>query len=173
MVLFLCLKPDGEVREVDKNLSDKFQLDETIGLQYLKGVVDNKGKGKIERLTIWDFNNYKIYIYGWTKGSDDILTNHSLPNPLNNQKIYGDLLCFLTINNEIIDFTEGFYLDFFQNNWEDNPENDDEELEEELEEVDKMDDSEDEEMNEEDTNILEFIILTNEELQIEPEYLGI
>jgi hypothetical protein len=170
MVLFLCLKPDGEVREVDKNISNKIQLDETIGLQYLKGVVDNKGKGKIERLTIWDFNNYKIYIYGWTKGSDDILTNHSLPAPLNNSKIYGDLLCFLTSNNEIIDFTEGFYLDFFQNNWEDNPdeelEDDEEENDSEKEEIEEIDD-------EDDVNTLEFLILTNEELKVEPEYLGI
>jgi hypothetical protein len=174
MVLFLCLKPDGEVREVDKNLSNKFQLEETIGLQYLKGVIDIKGKGKIERLTIWDFNNYKIYIYGWTKGSEDILTNHSLPSPLNNCKIYGDLLCFLTSNNEIIDFTEGFYLDFFQNNWEDNPEEDEEE--EDAEELDEEDEneSEDDEIDEEEhTNPLELLILTNEELQLESEYLGI
>jgi len=169
MVLLLCLKPDGEVREVEKNLSDKFVLDETISLQYLKGVIDNKGKGKIERLTIWDFNNYNIYIYGWTKGSDDILTNHSLPNPLHNEKIYGDLLCFLTNDsNVIIDFTEGFYLDFFQNNWEDNPE---EEEEEEEDEEDKF--SEDEEIDDEETNTLELLIITDEELKLEPEYLGI
>ena len=169
MVLFLCLKPDGEVREIDKSLNSKLTLDDTIGLQYLKGVIDTKGKGKIERLNIWEFNGFHIYIYGWTKGTDDILSNHSLPSPLNDTKVYGDLLCFLVSNGVIIDFTEGFYLDFFENNWEDNP--DEEELEEDEEDEEEI--LEDEEVEEEDIDTVEIVVVSNEELQLEPEYLGI
>lgn len=169
MVLFLCLKPDGEVREVEKTINNKFVLDETICLQYLKGIIDNKGKGKIERINIWEFNGYHIYIYGWTKGPDDILSNHSLPYPLNSQKIYGDLICFLTSNGVMIDFTEGFYLDFFQNNWEDTPEDDEEELDEEDEA--EIDEEEDEELEDDGIDTVELVISYNEELQMEPEYL--
>ena len=173
MVLFVCLKPDGEVREVDKNINNKFGLDETMSLQYLKGVIDNKGKGKIIRLHIWDFCGNKIYIYGWTAGNSEILSNHSLPSPLNNQKCYGDLLCFLVSNNSIIDFTEGFYLDFFQNNWEDEPcEDDDDDDEVKSDDEDDEDDEDNEDIDDENENTIEIVLATsNDELQLEPEFI--
>ena len=170
MVLFVCLKPDGEVREVDKNINNKFELDETISLQYLKGVIDNKGKGKIQRLHIWEFGGNDIYIYGWTEGNAEMLSNHSMPSPLNNQKYYGDLMCFLVSNGNIIDFTEGFYLDFFQNNWEDEPYEDDDEDEDDEEEIK----SEDEEIDDEIEDTIEIILTTaDDELQLEPEFIEV
>ena len=169
MVLFLCLKPDGEVKEVEKTLNPKFKLEDTLALQFLKGVLENKGKGKIEKLFIWTFQGYQIYIYGWKKGAADQINSHSLPKPLQEETFYGDMLCFLvSSNNEIVDFNEGFYLDFFQNDWEEAAED---EIEEEL-----SDNEEVIEIVEEDDDDLpiqeEVQIVFIDELAIEPEYMG-
>lgn len=172
MVLFLCLKPDGEVKEVDKTLNPKFQLDETLSLQYLKGVIENKGKGKIERLYVWNFQYNQIYIYGWKKGSHEQINNHSLPKPLNEDTFYGDLVCFLVCNDQMIDFTEGFYLDFFQNDWE---EADDDEMEcdeEEIVEIEELEEDDDDEELAEPVIIHEIQYQYSDELSMEPEYVG-
>ena len=173
MVLFLCLKPDGEVKEVEKVLNPKFQLDETLSLQYLKGVIECKGKGKIERLFIWTFQGNQIYIYGWKKGQPDQINSHSLPKPLHEESFYGDLLCFLVCNEQLIDFTEGFYLDFFQNDWEEADEDDEIECDEEIIEIEKLDE-------EDEDDETELVIIEEEakygysdELVMEPEYMGI
>ena len=65
MVIFLLLKPDGDVIDVDKNLSSSFKLEDTISLISVKGVITNKGKGKIERLNIWQ---HKTVIYTYMDG---------------------------------------------------------------------------------------------------------
>lgn len=168
MVLFLCLKPDGEVKEVEKTLNPKFALEDTLALQFLKGVLENKGKGKIEKLFIWTFQGYQIYIYGWKKGIPDQINSHSLPKPLNEDTIYGDMLCFLVSNNQIIDFNEGFYLDFFQNDWEEAAE--DEEIEETLSDNEEIVEIVEEE--DDDLPVQEVQIVYVDELTIEPEYMG-
>lgn len=176
MVLFLCLKPDGEVREEDKSINSKFELGETISLQYLKGIIDNKGKGKIQQLHVWEFGGNQIYIYGWCSGNSEMVSNHSLPSPLHDQKFYGDLVCFLVSDNKLIDFSEGYYLDFFQNNWEEEPL--DEEDEDDEEEASDNEELYPDEVDNNDDNVemdtIE-IILTNtyDELQMEPEYFEI
>jgi len=169
MVLFLCLRPDGDVKEIEKTLNSKFKLEESLSLQYIKGVLENKGKGKIERLYIWTFNGYQIYIYGWKKGCPDQINSHSLPKPLNEDTFYGDMLCFLVSQSEIIDFNEGFYMDFFQNEWE----------EAENEELEILSDNEEEIENstiedDDDDHIIthEIQIVYTDELEIEPEYMG-
>jgi len=121
-MMFLCLKPDGDVCEVKRSLNPKFVVgDTTLGLQYLKGVVETKGRGKIERLCSWDFQGNTVYMYGWRNGADDIVSCHSLPKPLDKERVYGDILCFMTATTmdedgtpPILDFTEAMYLDFFQ-----------------------------------------------------------
>lgn len=171
MVLFLCLRPDGEVKELEKTLNPKFKLEDTLGLQYLKGVIENKGKGKIERLFIWNFQGYQIYIYGWKKGTEEQINSHSLPKPLHEDTFYGDFLCFLVSNGEIIDFNEGFYLDFFQNDWEEAVEED--ELGSEMGEEDNdIENPEEDEGEEEPIQEIEIVVI-EDELQIEPEYMGI
>jgi hypothetical protein len=125
-MMFLCLKPDGDVCEMKRSLNPKFVVgDTTIGLQYLKGVVETKGRGKIERLSSWDFQGNTVYMYGWKNGTDESISCHSLPKPLDKERVYGDILCFMTATAEdvegddtsashILDFTEAIYLDFFQ-----------------------------------------------------------
>jgi hypothetical protein len=177
MVLFLCLKPDGEVREEEKNINSKFELGETLSLQYLKGVVDNKGKGKIQQLHVWEFGGNQIYIYGWCSGNADVLSNHSLPSPLHDKKFYGDLICFLVSDNQLIDFSEGYYLDFFQNNWEEEPAyEEDEDEEDSVSENEEVDVDEELENNDDNAemNTIEIILTdTYDELQLEPEYFEI
>ncbi len=173
MVLFLCLKPDGEVREEEKSINSKFELSDTISLQYLKGVIDNKGKGKIQKLHVWEFGGNQIYIYGWTSGNADLVSNHCLPAPLHESKFYGDMICFLVSDNNLIDFSEGYYLDFFQNNWEEEP------MDDENSDVSENEDEEEETLDqvEDDSEIgdtIEIILTdTYDELQIEPEYIEI
>ena len=122
-MMFLCLKPDGEVREVKRSLNPKFVVgDATLSLQYLKGVIEVKGRGKVEQLCMWEFMGNTVHMYGWKNGSPDTQTAHSLPKPLDKERIYGDVLCFRTegIQNEIetdsvlLDMTENMYLDFYQ-----------------------------------------------------------
>jgi len=125
-MMFLCLKPDGDVCEMKRSLNPKFVVgDTTLGLQYLKGVVETKGRGKIERLSSWDFQGNTVYMYGWKNGTDESVSCHSLPKPLDKERVYGDILCFMTATataeeddeastTPILDFTEAMYLDFFQ-----------------------------------------------------------
>jgi len=174
MVIFLLLKPDGDVIDVDKNLSNNFKLEDTISLISLKGVITNKGKGKIERLNIWQYKNSNIHIYGWKNGAHDMITNHALPKPLDGHIYYGDLLIFMETAGMIVDFPETSYIDFFNESYDEDYDNNDqysnyendEETVEEIVEIEIEDDNEElyEDVNE---------IALDMELQIEQEYTGL
>ncbi len=172
MVIFLLLKPDGDVIDVDKNLSNSFKLEDTISLISVKGVITNKGKGKIERLNIWQYKNSLIHIYGWKNGAHDMITNHALPKPLDGGTYYGDLLIFMETAGILADFPETSYIDFFNESYDEEYDNNDEnqfdneeEVNEEVIEIEQEDDDELYEDQEE--------IVIDLELQIEEEYTGI
>lgn len=116
MTKFIVLRPDAQVVELEKKFSVNFKLDQTLSLLHLKGVIENKGKGKIERIHSWDIcNSEHIHLYGWKKGTNDP-SQHSLPSPLDNMRLYGDILCFLTgAEDKLCNLTEDIYLEFFQN----------------------------------------------------------
>ena len=83
------------------------------------------------------------------------------------------MICFLVSDNKLIDFSEGYYLDFFQNNWEEEP------MDDENSDVSDNEEEEEETLDqvEDDSEIGDTIeiILTNtyDELQMEPEYIEI
>ena len=93
---FIVLKPDGEVSEQSRILNAKFILGDTIPIIYLRGSIETKGKGTIERFHKYSHGNHIIHIYGWRKGVDNIISSHTLPKPLDNVELYGDILVFAT-----------------------------------------------------------------------------
>ena len=172
MVIFLLLKPDGDVIDVDKNLSNSFKLEDTISLISVKGVITNKGKGKIERLNIWQHKNSNIHIYGWKNGAHDMITNHALPKPLDGGTYYGDLLIFMETAGILADFPETSYIDFFNESYDEEYDNNDQDSnfendEEAAEEIIEIE-IEDDDMYEDEEEII-----IDMELKIEEEYTGI
>lgn len=113
MVLFLILDIGGDVREVDKKITASFKLDDTIALTSIKGIIQNKGKSKIERLVIWHDNEIDIHVYGFKSGTKELINRHCPPKPLDNIELFGDILMIASHNNEIIDMNETMYLDLF------------------------------------------------------------
>jgi len=179
-IRFIVLTPDGEVKEQSRILNAKFVLGDTIPIIYLRGSVETKGKGSIERLHQYTHGNHIIHIYGWKKGADNIMNTHSLPKPLDNMELYGDIFVFATcvIETEIfVSITENDYIEFFNTMYEqtddidDNQEIDEEQEEEENAEDDDNVDDDEEELNTEDheDQCIE-IVMFDGELQIEPEY---
>jgi len=184
---FIVLTPDGHVSEQSRILNAKFILGDTIPIIYLRGSVETKGKGSIERLHQYTHGNHIIHIYGWKKGADNIMNTHSLPKPLDNMELYGDILVFSTcaIETEIfVSITENDYIEFFNTMYEltddideeqeiDDEQEDQEDQEEQEEQEDN--DPEDQEGNDQDDQddqedqCIE-IVMFDGELQIEPEY---
>jgi len=170
------LKPDGEVSEQSRILNAKFILGETIPVIYLRGSIETKGKGTIERLHKYAHGNHIIHIYGWKKGGDTIISTHTLPKPLDNVELYGDILVFSTcaIETEVfVSITENDYIEFFNTVYELTDDIDEPDCEEEQEEENAEDDDniEEEELDAEDHDeqCIE-IVMFDGELQIEPEY---
>jgi hypothetical protein len=176
---FIVLTPDGHVNEQSRILNAKFILGDTIPIIYLRGSVETKGKGSIERLHQYTHGNHIIHMYGWKKGADNIMNTHSLPKPLDNMELYGDIIVFSTcaIETEIfVSITENDYIEFFNTMYEltddideideeqdDNDDNDPDDIEDQ-EDVDDQEDVEDQE-----DHCVE-IVMFDGELQIEPEY---
>ena len=180
---FIVLKPDGHVSEQSRILNAKFVLGDTIPIIYLRGSVETKGKGTIERLHQYTHGNHIIHIYGWKKGADNIMNTHSLPKPLDNMELYGDILVFSTcaIETEIfVSITENDYIEFFNTMYELTDDIDEEhEIDDEQEDHEDQEDQEDHEDHEDhddhddqedpDDQCVEIVIFDGE-LQIEPEY---
>lgn len=176
---FIVLTPDGEVSEQSRILNAKFVLGETIPIIYLRGSVETKGKGSIERLHQYAHGNHIIHIYGWKKGADNIMNTHSLPKPLDNMELYGDIIVFATCAIEMevfVSITENDYIEFFNTMYEqtddmdeiDEPECDEEQEEENAEDDDNVDDEE-LDTEEHEGHCVE-IVMFDGELQVEPEY---
>ena len=175
---FIVLKPDGEVSEQQRILNAKFVLGDTIPIIYLRGSVETKGKGAIERLHQYAHGNHIIHIYGWKKGADTIISTHTLPKPLDNIELYGYIIVFSTcaIETEIfVSITENDYIEFFNTMYElsdDTDEIHESDCEEE-QDPEEQDEQEDHEQDEQDDNHEEQcieIVMFDGELQIEPEY---
>jgi hypothetical protein len=174
---FIVLTPDGHVSEQSRILNAKFILGDTIPIIYLRGSVETKGKGSIERLHQYTHGNHIIHMYGWKKGADNIMNTHSLPKPLDNMELYGDIIVFSTcaIETEIfVSITENDYIEFFNTMYEltDDIDEIDEEQEdnEDQEDVEDQEDNEDQEDVEDQEDHCVEIIMFDGELQIEPEY---
>ena len=123
MVLFLILDSGGDVREVEKNISSSFKLDESLPLTAIKGIIHHKGKSKLERLVIWHANDTDIHVYGYKSGTIDIINRHCPPKPLDKIELFGDILMIACMADEIVDMNETMYLDLF-NEMMDNCDND-------------------------------------------------
>ena len=113
MVLFLILDSGGDVREIEKNVSSSFKLDESLPLTSIKGVIQHKGKSKLERLVIWHENDTDIHVYGYTSGTSDIINRHCPPKPLDKMELFGDILMIACADDKIVDMNETMYLDLF------------------------------------------------------------
>lgn len=113
MVLFLILDSGGDVREIEKNVSSSFKLDETLPLTTIKGVIQHKGKSKLERLVIWHENDTDIHVYGYKSGTSDIINRHCPPRPLDKMELFGDILMIACAEDKIVDMNETMYLDLF------------------------------------------------------------
>lgn len=126
MVLFLILDSGGDVREVEKNISSSFKLDESLQLTSIKGIIQHKGKSKLERLVIWHENDTDIHVYGYKSGTSDILNRHCPPRPLDKMELFGDILMIACMGDDIVDMNETMYLDLFNemmDNCDNNSEN--------------------------------------------------
>ena len=126
MVLFLILDSGGDVREVEKNISSSFKLDESLQLTSIKGIIQHKGKSKLERLVIWHENDTDIHVYGFLSGTSDILNRHCPPRPLDKMELFGDILMIACMGDDIVDMNETMYLDLFNemmDNCDNNSEN--------------------------------------------------
>jgi len=180
---FIVLTPDGHVSEQSRILNAKFVLGDTIPIIYLRGSVETKGKGSIERLHQYTHGNHIIHIYGWKKGADNIMNTHSLPKPLDNMELYGDILVFATcvIETEIfVSITENDYIEFFNTMYEltddidDNQEIDDEQEDHEVNDDDNDPENIDDELDQDDNDAQDDhcieIVMFDGELQVEPEY---
>lgn len=181
MVQLLILDISGDVREVEKKITPSFKLDDTLPLTVLKGVIEHKGKSKLERLAIWNDDNLDIHVYGFTKGSDDIQNVHSLPAPLDNRVFYGDILLIGYCDDTFVDMNESIYLDFFSNHAFDEHDDDlpedavdvDEEEEEYLEPNDDLEESTEFVIEIQDDDAVIPEVYYCDELQLEPEWVPI
>lgn len=133
MTKFIVLRPNAEIVEYEKEFKSTFKLDKTISLLHLKGIIENKGKGKIELVHTWNIcNGEHIHMYGWKKG--DMPSQHVLPAPIDSNRLFGDILCFMTTRDSLSNLNEEIYAEFFQNShWLDQA---DDEIVGEEEEVD-------------------------------------
>ena len=113
MVLVLTLDSGGDVREVEKNISSTFKLDESLPLTSIKGIIQHKGKSKLERLVIWHENGTDIHVYGYKTGTPDMINRHCPPKPLDKMELFGDILMIACMDDEIVDMNETMYLDLF------------------------------------------------------------
>jgi hypothetical protein len=189
MVLFLILDLGGDVREVEKKVNSSFKLDESLSLTGIKGVIQNKGKSKLERLVIWHDNDIDIHVYGYKSGSSDIINRHCPPKPLDKMELYGDILMIACMGSEIVDMNETMYLDLFNDmmdNYDNNSEysKDNQDLlpdDAELVEDEIVYDFNSQGSNEHTLEIIETYdddisceieIKYDVELQFEPEFLG-
>jgi hypothetical protein len=191
MVLFLILDLGGDVREVERNVSSSFKLDETLPLTSIKGVIQHKGKSKLERLVIWHENDTDIHVYGYKSGTPQMINRHCPPKPLDKMELYGDILMIACMADEIVDMNETMYLDLF-NEMMDNCDKNSEHSKDynndilpedaELVEDEIMYDFNSEGSNEHTLEIIEtnddddvscdIEIRFDLELEVEPEYLG-
>ena len=123
MVLFLILDSGGDVREIEKNVSSSFKLDESLPLTSIKGVIQHKGKSKLERLVIWHENDTDIHVYGYKSGTSDIINRHCPPKPLDKMELFGDILMIACADDKIVDMNETMYLDLFNEMMDDGDNN--------------------------------------------------
>jgi hypothetical protein len=123
MVLFLILELGGDVREIDRKVNSSFKLDESLSLTSIKGVIQNKGKSKLERLVIWHDNDTDIHVYGYKSGTSEIINRHCPPKPLDKMELYGDILMIACANDKIVDMNETMYLDLFNEMMDDGDNN--------------------------------------------------
>ena len=174
---FLVLSPGGDVTEHSRVLNDKFILSDTIPIIYLRGVIQTKGKGSIERLHQYLHGNHNIHIYGWTKGAPNTATTHTLPKPIDDIDLYGDILIFSTCaieTNVFVSITENDYIEFFNTMYELSDDIECAECDEEDNntdhdsQTDECDDDVDDIPNEQ---CIEIVIYDGE-LQFEPEYFN-
>ena len=80
----------------------------------LEDCVDNKGTNDIEQLHIFHYENLKVIYYGWTEGKEEDINQHELPEPIDNQLYYGDIIVLLRENNELINFPIEDYEEFYE-----------------------------------------------------------
>lgn len=119
MVLFLILNSSGDVKEVEKTISSTFKLEQYLSLTSIKGVIQHKGKSKLERLVIWHVNDTDIHVYGYKSGTTDNINRHCPPKPLDKMELYGDILMIASIEDKIVDMNEIMYLEMFNEMMED------------------------------------------------------
>jgi hypothetical protein len=119
MVLFLILDVSGDVKEVEKNINPSFKLEQYLPLTSIKGVIQHKGKSKLERLVIWHENDTDIHVYGYKSGTSDNINRHCPPKPLDKIELYGDILMIASIDDKIVDMNEIMYIEMFNEIMED------------------------------------------------------
>lgn len=190
MVKFVLLLVNGDIKDIEVQLHSKDKKkplikllnDKRIGLKdtFLEKF-ENIGKGKLVELNVYEKldNNYRLFVYGFEKGS--IENNHELPQISDNKKIFGDMLISkLDKNNNYMDIDSNFYEKIYDklfythdnnNDIDDDSDSDsfDEDILSDIEELNQMgdldgEDNEDNDDNEDDENLdYEDMELENDE----------
>ena len=80
----------------------------------LEDSVENKGQNAMEQLHIFTYENLKVIVYGWTNGKENQINRHELPEPIDTELFYGDLLVLLREDGELVDFSTEDYEEFYE-----------------------------------------------------------
>jgi len=90
------------------------ELDE-VTLKNIHDLLQNNRKQKdLKKVYTWDFDEDKIEIYGYINGNEKNINKLELPEPIENNLYYNELIFFsLNENNEYIDLNEDDFEDFY------------------------------------------------------------
>ncbi len=93
----------------------KVMIDDKTSLKkQIKKFLKKKGTGNAQKLGSWTYNNNKVKFYGWEDGNAGKENKHEIPPPYDTNLYFGDLLVVNSHGNNLINFTQEDYNNFFE-----------------------------------------------------------
>ena len=93
----------------------KVMIDDKTSLKkQIKKFLKKKGTGNAQKLGSWTYNNNKVKLYGWEDGNAGKENKHEIPPPYDTNLYFGDLLIVNSHGNNLINFTQDDYNNFFE-----------------------------------------------------------
>lgn len=91
------------------------ELDQEVTLKNLHDLLQNNRKQKdLKKVYTWFFDEEKIEMYGYINGKEKEINKLELPEPIENEFYYNELIFFLlNEDNEYIDLDEEDFEDFY------------------------------------------------------------
>ncbi len=91
------------------------ELDQEVTLKNIHDLLQNNRKKKdLQKLFTWDFDEEKIEMYGYDDGKEKEINKLELPEPIENDFYYNELIFFLlNEDNEYIDLDKEDFEDFY------------------------------------------------------------